>query len=212
MLVNTQLNIIGVFKMNFKSTVVGIINVILILIIGLSMAGYCYILYMMITEQYANFLSVPFDYKKTIFYGFFIGIFLYAVRNILNISGELSSYKSLTREAVADKDEFAIKIGELRVSHANIYLYSQLSLIVFSISLAMFIDKFGSYPVSDIGLLFFKTPLFLISIISLLLFIGLRVGYYFKNSRLDDALFYAQIEHYKLMAEKERKGKSDINL
>lgn len=198
--------------MNFKSMIVRIINVILVLIIGLSMAGYCYVLFMVITKQDANFLLVPLSYKKIIFYGFFLGIFLYAVRNILNISSDLRNYKSLITKAVAEKDEFAIKIGGLRVFHANIYLYSQLSLIVFSISLAMFIDKYGEYPLSDIDLLLFKSPLLLISFISLFLFIGLRVYFHFKNSRLDSALFYAQIEHYKLMAEKERKGKSDINL
>ncbi|ENG7912680.1 hypothetical protein R4575_18370 [Acinetobacter baumannii] len=131
-------------------------------------------------------------------------ICFYAIKNFL-----VALKKKKTLKILADLlsvDGGSSELASLRISHNNLYISSHVALSIFGLSLAYVLYKYGNIPVAD-ARNFLSKPGALICISSLVYYVLTRVMYYFKNTSLDEAVFYAQVEHYKERYYKEKAEK-----
>ncbi|WEH90858.1 hypothetical protein PX669_19470 (plasmid) [Acinetobacter soli] len=101
-------------------------------------------------------------------------------------------------------------LASLRISHNNLYISSHIALFIFGLSLAFILHNYGNIPLAQAEILLSK-PGALIGISALVYYVLTRVFYYFRNKSLDDAIFYAQIEHYKERYYKEKAEKEQLD-
>ena len=85
-----------------------------------------------------------------------------------------------------------------------------IALFIFGLSLAFILHNYGNIPLAQAEILLSK-PGALIGISALVYYVLTRVFYYFRNKSLDDAVFYAQIEHYKERYYREKAEKEQLD-
>ncbi|WP_340601080.1 hypothetical protein [Acinetobacter sp. HZNU-JH01] len=135
-------------------------------------------------------------------------ICFYAIKNFL-----IALKKRMTLKILADLltvDGSHSDLASLRISHNNLYISSHVALFIFGLSLAFILHKYGNMPLVEAETLLSK-PGALLCIGALIYYVLTRVFYYFRNKSLDDAVFYAQIEHYKERYYKEKAEKEQLD-
>jgi len=141
-------------------------------------------------------------------FGFCFLIFFYAIKNFLVALKKGKTLKILAELLTIDGSSG--DLASLRISHNNLYISSHVALSIFGLSLAYILYSYGNIPVADAETFLYK-PSILICISSLVYYVLTRVLYYFKNTSLDEAVFYAQVEHYRERYYKEQAEKDQPN-
>lgn len=165
-----------------------------------------YLEYQFIFKQ--NFLRFQEYWGYLTNFSFCFLICFYAVKNFL-----IAFKKRMTLKILADLltvDGSHSDLASLRISHNNLYISSHVALFIFGFALAFMLYNYGNIPLVEAKTLLSK-PGTLICLSSLVYYVLTRVFYYFRNKSLDNAIFYAQIEHYKERYYKEKAEKEQLD-
>ncbi|ENW02975.1 hypothetical protein [Acinetobacter beijerinckii] len=127
-------------------------------------------------------------------------ICFYAFKNFLAALEKRMSLNVLSNLVAVDGYS---DLASLRISHNNLYISSHVALFIFGLSLAFMLHNYGNFPLTDFRIVLSK-PISIICLSSLVYYILTRIFYYIRNKQLDDAIFYAQIEHHKERYYKEK--------
>lgn len=129
-------------------------------------------------------------------------VFLYSIKCIAYIIPKIKKSKEAFKLGVSEKMDGFIYVASLRIKHGYIYLFSHVSLLIFSICLYLLFKEFGENTNAEFSEIA-SSPIFLIALLTLVFYLITRFIFAYKDSKLNNDLFLAEMKHYKELWEKE---------